>query len=441
MSAGPDVLEFVVGAERRLADVLSGNEVLPLLSSSVQAGIRQAALAGQDNVVLWSWPLPTAGGRGGEWLRPGPGTVALPILLEGEPAGNLWLIAADHGADLLPVIGKVVAGALNSMVQANLKRMLTTEIHTRVVNQSYDELLESNRRLSLSERNYRELASSLEKRVQERTLELKQAYARLVHQEKLAAIGQLAAGMAHEINNPLGFVLSNLQSLEKYVGQYTTMLNFYRQALDGLETAAELRRNAAAEWRRLKLDFIGEDLADLFQQSLAGAERIRKIVADLRGFSHVDELGDGKVDLNLEIGRCLAILTSEFPGDMELQQELGLLPEVPGTAAALGQVFCNVVRNALQSRPEGLKLLVRSSKVGGRARIEIVDNGPGIPEAIRQRVFEPFFTTREVGQGAGLGLTVAYDVIHDHGGSIEVLSPAGGGTAIIIELPTQGEVP
>ncbi|WP_432823100.1 sensor histidine kinase [Trichloromonas sp.] len=423
-------IDFVVGEEKRLIDVLSESDVMPLLESAVQAGISRALVVDGAEAPLWS-----AGRETGGLLGKGPGVLCCPLILEGEPVGQACFVGGSADPGVLKAIAQVVSGALKRLLHANLKRMLTTEIHTRVVNQSYDELKESNLQLSLSEKKYRDLAESLEVRVQQRTEELKRAYARLIQQEKMASIGQLAAGVAHEINNPMGFVLSNLQTLQKYVTRFTDMLEYYRQAVARGEGGAALEAGAASRWRELKLDFISQDLAELLAQSIAGAERVKKIVADLRGFSHVDEMGCGTVNLNEELERTLSVLHSEIPADARILRQFGELPGVKAEAGLLCQVFLNLIRNALQARPEGLQLLLRSELEGESIRLSFVDNGPGVPDEIRSRIFEPFFTTREVGKGMGMGLTVAYDVVNRLGGTIEVQSRPGRGAAFILLLP------
>jgi signal transduction histidine kinase len=335
---------------------------------------------------------------------------------------------------LLQTTAQVVSGALKTILTANLKRMLTTEIHTRVVNQSYAELLETNRQLALSEKKYRELAENLEALVQERTAALKRTYAKLVQQEKMASIGQLAAGIAHEINNPLGFILSNLQTLQKYTGRFAEMLRFFRAQVEK-GAAAVLRPAAAEKWRSLKLDLLLADLPELFEQSIGGADRVRRIVADLRGFSHVDDAEETAVDINAEIDRTLSVLAHEIPPDTRIVREYGPLPAIAGRPALLCQAFLNIVRNALQARAEGLVLSIRSEFTDGSARLIFADNGPGIARDLQSRIFDPFFTTRETGQGLGLGLTVVYDVVTGCGGTIEVESAPGRGASFILQLP------
>lgn len=420
-----DELEFVVGTEKRLADVLDETQTMPLLKSVVKAGVGLAVIVDDKDVPLWTWngnvsaSIPSSA----DW------DASRTLLLEGEPVGKVGLVMDRVDAAGCRMLADLTGEVLNSIMATNLKRMLTTEIHTRVVNQSYEELLESNRQLVESEKKYRDLAETLEIRVQERTEELKRAYARLVQQEKMASIGQLAAGVAHEINNPLGFILSNLHTFRKYIGRLTAMLEHYRT----LHAPA-----GAQKWQELKLDYVLEDGRELLEQSVSGVERVKKIVADLKGFSHIDELGAGMVDINAEIDRTLNVLTHEIPRDVRLVREYGELPSFPGQGSLFGQVFLNLLRNAFQARPRGLELVIATVHEQGIVRMHFSDNGPGIEESILSRVFEPFFTTRDVGQGTGLGLTVAYDIIRRLGGTIEVANRPEGGATFVIQLPVSG---
>ena len=431
-------IDFVVGGEKRLTDVLSEAEVIPLLKSAAQAGLELAAVVDESDAPLWAFGQGCA--APGAFLPGGANVESRPIYLAGEPVGKVCLAGGKAtAAEVVKILAQVVGDAVNSMVQTNLKRMMVTEIHTQVVQLSYDELLETNLRLTESEQKYRELAENLEIRVQERTAELKQVYTRMFQQEKMASVGQLAAGVAHEINNPLSFVLSNMKTLEKYVGRFVELVNFYEEQTGGPDQV-KLRSAAMEKRRGLKIDFILEDLNELFTQTVSGAERVKKIVADLRGFSHVDTAGDVSLDINLEIERTLSVLSSEIPADAEIIKNLAELPELSGKGPMLCQAFLNIIRNALQARPQGLKLLILTEQDGhGRVRIVFEDNGPGIPQDVQRRIFEPFFTTRDVGSGMGMGLTVAYEVVASCGGAIDVHSKEGQGAVFVITLPIGGK--
>lgn len=421
-------ITYVVGEEKRLTDILSTAEVVPLLKGMVRAGAAEVAVLDTAGNTLWLEKNPAeGGGLAGN----------IPIFLEGEPVGKLVIKGSAGREEPLKGLASLLLDALNTIIANNLKRMLTTEVHTAVVNQSYQELLETNRRLSESESQYRELAGELEKKVEERTSELKQAHARLLQQEKMASIGQLAAGMAHEINNPLGFITSNLNTLHKYAQRLMEMLELYRSMIGDDVAATVVAVAAQQKWQRLKLDMVCADINVLIGQSLEGAERVRRIVADMKGFSHIDELAEGMADLNAEIDRTISVLGHEIPGDAEIVRDYQPLPGWLCNPGLLCQVFFNIIKNALQVRKSGFRLIISTICDGTAIRIGFADNGPGIPTEIRNRIFEPFFTTKEVGSGTGMGLAVAYDVVARYGGTIEAESPDGGGALFTITLPLQ----
>lgn len=419
-------IRFVVGAEKRLTDVLDEAQIMPFLKSAVKAGIGLAAIVNDKEVPLWTWGNCSLSSA----LVSEAWDASHTLLLEGEPVGTVRFRRGMVNARSCQILAELISEALNSIMANNLKRMLTTEIHTQIVNQSYEELLESNRQLAESEKKYRDLAENLEIRVKERTEELKRAYTQLIHQEKMASIGQLAAGVAHEINNPLGYVLSNLNTLWKYLDRIMVMLKHYRS----------LHESAGAEkWHELKLDFVLEDVGELLDQSVSGAERVKRIVSDLKGFSQIDDIGEGTVDINEEIDRCLSVLAQEIPQNAKLVKKFGTLPPFQGNGALICQVFLNLLRNAFQARPEGLTLVITTDYKHGIIRMAFSDNGPGVEKNILNRIFEPFFTTRDVGQGTGLGLTVAYDIVTSFGGTIEVANRKEGGATFLIQMPLQGK--
>lgn len=421
-------LTYVVGAERRLDEIVCEAEIAPLLKGTVKAGALEATLADAEGNALWSCKGPAEGGEG---IIAG----TMPVCLEGETVGKLIVKGKQGQEELLKGIAGLLMDAVNTIVINNLKRMLTTEIHTTVVNQSYEELLEANRKLTISEGKYRDLAELLEKKVEERTSELKQAHTRLLRQEKMASIGQLAAGVAHEINNPLGFITSNLGTLQKYVARFVVMLDFYRSKLKNSASIADVAVLAQEKWQELKLDPVCADIGDLLTQSLQGAERVKRIVADLKGFSHIDDTAEDMVDINREIDRTLSVLNSQVTAGTEVVKEYQTLPGFVCNPALLCQVFLNIIQNALQARKDGLRLVVSTACSNGAITISFRDNGPGIPADIRNRIFEPFYTTREVGAGTGMGLAVVYDIVSGCGGTVEVECPADEGSIFTISLP------
>jgi len=421
-----ETFSYVVGQEKRLADILAEEEVMPLIKGVIRAGAARAVVTDDNDDLLWS---------------SGDGAVSdhcgfiLPIHLEGEVVGKLSVSGDQEDKEHLMGLAELLLDALKIILTNKLKRMLTTEIHSTVVSHSYEELLEINRKLSASEDRYRNLAESLEIKVEERTKELKRAHAKLLQQDKMASIGQLAAGVAHEINNPLGFIYSNLQTMDKYVMRFMAMLDYYRNAIPETTGKAALMESCRLKWQELKLDAVCADVFDLIKQSMEGAQRVKKIVSDLKDFSHVDAAGEYMVDLNAEIDKTLNVLTHEMPAGTDIVRNYGALPGFVCKPALLCQVFLNLLLNAVQACSKGLRLAIATMHDGENIRISVADNGPGIPDGIKNRIFEPFYTTKDVGAGAGMGLTVAYDIISAYGGTIEVDCPKEGGALFTITLP------
>ncbi len=437
-------IEYIVGSEKTLKEIISEAEVMPLLKSAVRTGASKAGVISSDGKTLWIYSSCSSEVRSPRRVvecdcveKDRIITETEPLYLEGEVIGHVEIEGDNKGKAYLKGLSGLLHDALNIILNNNLKRMLTTEIHTTVVNQSYEELLETNSRLRISEGKSRELAESLDKKVRERTRELKHAYAKLLQQEKMASIGQLAAGVAHEINNPLGFISSNLNTLKKYIKKLKEMIEFYR-------TGGDLSKESEELYERLKIDFIMNDIPDLIRQSMEGAERVKKIVSDLKGFSHIDDSYKTIIDINTEIDRTISVLAHEIPKDAEIIRDYHKLPEFICTPALICQVFLNIILNAIQAKSvgdperEGLKLRISTTVEDGNIRISFSDNGPGIAEDLKNRIFEPFFTTKDIGKGTGMGLTVVYEIVTAYGGSIDVESLTGKGTAFIIRLPLKG---
>jgi two-component system NtrC family sensor kinase len=259
----------------------------------------------------------------------------------------------------------------------------------------------------------------------------------LLQQEKLASIGQLAAGVAHEINNPIAFVQSNLRTLESYMASIRTLLArvFEMKRLQGMDEV----RQAWDEIDRLAeesdLEFILEDVKDLLPQSLEGVERVRQIVADLKSFSRDDESKRESADIHECINGALNIVWNELKYHVTLDKSFGSIPAIECYPRQLTQVFVNLLINAGQAIQDQGEIRISTMREGDNAVITLSDNGSGIPEPLQARVFDPFFTTKEVGKGTGLGLSIAYGIIQKHRGSIRLKSEVGKGTEFRIELP------
>ncbi len=416
-------IEYLVGQEHNLLDLFQNPEVRGLLREALSAGAFEVLIQLEDGSTICS--------EGRQSSTSAQREIRLPLSLEGEKIGHLLV----RGADDDPALGGIAAilrSALTVVVHNNLKRMMTAEMHTSLVTRTYDELLSKNLELSASEAKFRELAESLEVKVKERTDDLGRAHARLLQQEKLASIGQLAAGVAHEINNPIGFISSNLATLRKYVSRLLEMIDWYQQQA---VAAGSQNDSAVLKAKELKLEMVKGDVWDLLDQSLAGAERVTKIVADLKGVSHVDEVDGAAFDLRLEVERTLSVMKVQLPDDATVLSDLADTSRIAGSGALFCQALVNMIQNALQAVPSALVLTLKTFCAQDRICFCVADNGPGVPAEIRSRIFDPFFSTRDVGSGTGMGLAVVYDIVKNCGGSIAVGDAPGGGALFTLEFP------
>lgn len=289
-----------------------------------------------------------------------------------------------------------------------------------LVQQRTAQLAEANAKL---EREQSELTQLLSK--------VEEAQQQLLQAEKMAAIGQLAAGVAHEINNPIGFVNSNLGTLKTYVGNLLAVLDAYEGVVVQGDRAALDTARAAAD-----LEFLREDLPALLAESQDGLSRVTRIVQDLKDFSRVDQSGHQPADLNSAMESTLNVVWNEIKYKAEVIREYGEIPEVDCVPAQINQVFMNLLVNAAQAIPRQGNITVRSGHANDHVWFEVEDTGSGMNDDVRRRIFEPFFTTKPVGKGTGLGLSISYDIIvKRHGGRMDVFSEPGKGTRFRIWLP------
>lgn len=298
--------------------------------------------------------------------------------------------------------------------------------------------------LQKSQKALQEANEMLEQRVEERTQELNNAQSQMVMQEKMATIGQLAAGMAHEINNPISFVKTNFHTLQSNVADFIKLFVEYKKLITSQATNPDILEKIKylkEKEREIHLEFILKDFDNLFSESEEGFQRIMAIINSMRNFSRVDHLDEhSSFNINKGIEDTLTITRNEYKYQAEIKLELGDVPEIDGTPQQINQVIMNLIVNAAQaiaSRESNDKGVITIRTFADKKNVycEISDNGPGIPEEIQNRIFEPFFTTKEVGQGTGLGLSISYDIIvNKHGGTIMV-SSSPDGTTFKIKLP------
>jgi signal transduction histidine kinase len=311
------------------------------------------------------------------------------------------LVPILYGVDLLGVIavGRKISGERLVADDRMLLRTLANQSSIAIENaKAFDEIAKLN--------------ETLEARVEERTAELRDTQTQLVQAEKMKSLGQLVAGVAHELNNPIGFVHANLQLLDEYIAKL-------------LAPGRSQQETAKAR----------EAIAKLLVRSREGTERVKKIVQDLRTFSRMDQAELQDANLNEEIERTLALMEPRFKTAVTVERDFGTLPRVRCYPGQLNQVFLNLLMNACDAIGKKGKIRIRTRRSSDGVRLEFHDDGPGIPEEIQRQVFDPFFTTKPVGVGTGLGLSISHGIIERHGGRISVESLPGHGTTFLIELP------
>ncbi|BCK87878.1 bacteriohemerythrin [Sideroxyarcus emersonii] len=321
------------------------------------------------------------------------------------------------------------------------------------------EILQKNQELQAEQNALHALNEQLEARVRQRTAALEQAnrqltanntelkqlneklesaQTQLLQSEKMASIGQLAAGVAHEINNPVGFVNSNLGTLAKYIDSMFKVIDAYAAA----EVADNGKCFAGIEQVKQAVDFpyLVEDIPSLLKESQDGLARVKRIVQDLKDFSHVDEANWQHANLEQGMDSTLNVVANEIKYKAEVVKEYAGLPDVECMPSQLNQVFMNLLVNAAQAIDKKGTITVRTGVSGDEVWVEVQDTGKGIPPEHINRIFDPFFTTKPIGQGTGLGLSLSYGIVQKHRGRIEVKSEPGKGTVFRINLPVRQTV-
>jgi len=290
-----------------------------------------------------------------------------------------------------------------------------------------------------------ELSRGLEDKVRVRTEQLRAAHEelqaayrhlqhtqmQLIQREKMASVGQLVAGVAHELNNPIGFVYSNVSTLEDFVRRLRAMLDTYR----ALPLPESERARAADQWNALKVDYALRYLDSMTQGIREGAERARKIVRDLRVFARSDDDAWQPIDLHEELESSLTLLNHLLKDRVTVHRKFGDLPSVECIRSQIDQVFLNLLANAAQAIPGPGELIIETRREDGFAVVSVSDTGPGIPPEVLGRIFDPFFTTKPVGEGTGLGLSISYEIVKKHHGEIRAESQPGQGATFTVRIP------
>jgi len=357
-------------------------------------------------------------------------------LLNPQANSDELIHVSDWHADLLPPGFAAVCGTTEVMLDVGgEKKFLLVEISAIGPNCSSPYVLA----LRDATRDH-----TRETELHARNAELEVAYARLkgaqeqiLQSEKLASIGQLAAGVAHEINNPIGYVSSNLSSLQRYAA---TLLNAILQLTAAVRRTGDSAAISEVEelQQRCDFDFLATDIPQLLAESCEGIDRVRKIVRDLKDFSRRERRDDWvETDIHRGLEATLNIIWNELKYKTEIVKSFGELPPVECIPSELNQVFMNVLMNAGQAIKERGVITLSTGCSDDHVWIVIGDDGEGIPEDVLPRIFDPFFTTKPIGTGTGLGLAISYGIITKHHGKIQITSAPGEGTLLRIELPVR----
>ena len=311
------------------------------------------------------------------------------------------LVPVLFGVDLLGVIavGRKLSGEPLAADDRELLRTLANQSAIAMENaKAFDEIAKLN--------------ETLEARVDERTAELQNTQVQLMQSEKLSSLGQLVAGVAHEHNNPIGFVHANLQLLDEFIEKLS------RAQENGADT-----------------EKVRDAIAKLLSRSKEGTHRVKEIVQNLRAFSRMDQAELQDADLHEELDRTIGLMEPRFKDGVTVVRDYGDLPKVRCFPGQLNQVFLNLLMNACDAMNSEGSIEITTRTTADGVRLEFRDDGPGVPPELLNRLFEPFFTTKEVGKGTGLGLSLSHGIIERHGGKFSVKSNLGEGASFAIELP------
>ncbi|MEM6807354.1 MAG: ATP-binding protein, partial [Bacteroidota bacterium] len=268
--------------------------------------------------------------------------------------------------------------------------------------------------------------------------QLKQTQIQLIQKEKMASLGQLSAGIAHEINNPANFVSGNAEALNMDLQEIKSVLDLLAQ-LKKEGQSSKLIASLLEANEKLDMDFLQKEILQLSESIQRGSSRIQNIVGSLKSFSHSSGEEFQDAQLNELIDSTLTILTHKLKlKETELEKEYAELPEILCQPGKISQVCMNLLDNAIDAIDRHGKISIKSWQEGEDVFLRIQDDGSGIDEATRSKIFDPFFTTKEIGEGSGLGLSISYGIVKDHGGSIELESSPEAGSSFLIRLPLGG---
>ncbi len=377
-----------------------------------------------------------------QWIRRSLGDHCLRIVMRTGQAGHLpeEAVIRDYDIDDFKEKSEMTAPKLRALLYSKLRayrHVCSIAEHNTLLESTVAQRTADLRQANEALREHEQTLRQHNTRLQELNAQLVTTQEHLVHSEKLASIGQLAAGVAHEINNPIGYVFSNFGTLQEYQQDLFSVLQAYEDA-HGLIADPAVREQIAQIKEQHDIAFIKEDIPNLMRESGEGIERVRKIVQDLKDFSRGDASAEWQyADLNKGIDSTLNIVHNEIKYRADVVKRYGQLPEVQCLPSQLNQVVLNLVVNAAHAigKEQRGTITVATGCEGGNAWFSVQDNGSGISPENMHRIFDPFFTTKPIGQGTGLGLSLSYGIVQKHGGHIGVQSSPGVGTIFTVTIP------
>lgn len=273
--------------------------------------------------------------------------------------------------------------------------------------------------------------------------DLKASQAQIIHTTKMASLGKMVAGVAHEVNTPLGYVSSNVEVITDLLDEHIAALKHCVQATRVLTNSPEgqVRSDAVDTLKRKLLDTqqgsILDDARALLSDIREGLDQITQIIQDLKGFSRMDGDGEDTLEVHDGVMSAVKMASHQKPDGIKIETEFGEVPAIRCVASQINQVFLNLTNNAIEAMGDEGTLKISTRSAAGFAEIRFRDNGPGIPDEVLPRIFDPFYTTKGVGEGTGLGLSISYKIVQSHGGKIDVRTAQGKGTEFLVRLPIE----
>lgn len=396
-----------------------GIDITGILNTIKEAEQRSIFIAGIEMllVALFSFAL-------GTYL-----TKQLKVLMKATKSiadGKLDINIPDTGKDELAAVSRAFNLMAKNLHEASERRD-TIEAELKEFNQKLEEIVQKRTKVIIDKNQQLEMANK----------NIKEAQTKLMQSEKMASVGLLAAGVAHEINNPMSFIISNIESLEEYSEQLLTLINHYQKLIDENQNDKEGKLKEILELEeQFDINFIQDDIPTLIKDTKEGTIRVKDIVKGLKEFSHADQESPfSYCGLNECIENTLKVVNNEIKYHCEVKTDLQTLPNTYCAPGQIKQVILNIMINAGHAIKENGLIEVTSLVKGKNIEIHIKDNGCGISNKQMEKLFEPFYTTKPLGKGTGLGLAISYGIMEEHNGSIEVQSEEGKGSTFILSLP------